>query len=652
MKKILSGRFVIFCFIVLASSFFSAPAFAKRSIILTYDVSQSMFSLREEKVFSLSAKEFQDLSFIVRYLIFQGDPIQNPTFRQIRNDRFLEKTFSNQNWEGGYWRPGDDLLYYEYDHSLRLKYDSSPVVGISGNEIDKELARLIPYPKNVDLNTRQKTTANKKQFIKAFPGVISLQQYAELSAYMIFDKMVNIGLKDETEVVLIQVSDMDMDHSTKAEFKKKSNELEKQLTELKDNKYKDCRNHAVYKMKVADRIWISVTVITYLNLDEVTQRQIQTQKELKVARASIKKKDEELKEKNEKLKAKDEELKEKNEKLKAKDEELKEKNEALKKKEGAFPQKKQELNDTKEETEIHKSALELKIGKNKYTVNTIGTRIKFKRKKIKEDGARKLIYQLSPVQLSPTGNQPDSLFKIENAVFELRKPQHQGLELIKNDVITPVPLINNPFSLIIPIDENVTGKKLSGYLQVDYKYLGISDSNKSSFQKRWLVEEIYFPGPGLLERLPLLIPIIIVLCGLMVFLLFRSRRTVSERQQAVHGTQEHTEIDEDAYERPWISVEEMDEDFNEESDIGSAGVKVTLQCHGAGDLTLEDGSRTVVLSDDDRMPDQQAWDLSCSNQRIELVNGQLRLNDVEVKGSRIALENDYGDEIVIHINKE
>lgn len=221
MKSGKTRRLFFLVYIILFIFLCCTHAFAKRSIVLTYDISQSMFSLRNEPIFSLSAREFQTLSSLVRYLIFEGDPIQNPTFRQLRNGKFMEKTFSQSpDWEGRYWREGDDLIYYEYGHSLTLKYDSRSVTGILRDEINRALANLIPYPKHVDSDSRNKNNANIEKFKAAFPSWISLQQYAELSAYRVFDEMVNIGFQNEAEVIWIQVSDMDMDHSTKPEYKK------------------------------------------------------------------------------------------------------------------------------------------------------------------------------------------------------------------------------------------------------------------------------------------------------------------------------------------------------------------------------------------------------------------------------------------------
>ena len=640
MKQEESGKFILFVCVIFLLFFFCTPAHAKRSVVLTYDISQSMYSLKNEAIFSLSAKEFQKLSSLVRYLIFEGDPSHNPNFSQLRNGRFIEKTFSqNCNWEGRFWREGDDLIYYEYAHNLKLKYDSRSVTGISGDEISRALVDLIPYPRGVDPDSRKKTNENVKKFEAAFPGWISLQQYAELSAYKIFDEMVNIGFQNEAEVVWIQVSDMDMDHSTRPEYKKKSNDLEKELTVLKNNKYKDCMDHVVYKAKVADRIWITVTVITYLNLEDLTRKQIETQKKLDDAMEKIKAQKDTLAQKEKRLMQTENELKQTEDELKQTEDELK--------------QTEDELKRIREQNSAGLTALSIEIAKNRYEGSTIGADIRFERKKIEKNAPANRVFQYTPVQICPVENQADNNFRLNRVMFELREPQSMGFGLIKTVDITPVPRINTPFSITIAMDEGLMGKSFSGSFQVAYDHFIANKSNAIGLKKTWNVEKIYIPSPKSTERFWWLIPV--VLFGLI--LVFVAKQVFEAKQPRNSGRREESErpsVDEDkedGYDRPWDEEDEFEFTGDSETGREASDLRVTLRCEGATDLTLEDGDRAVVLSGEDRLPYQQAWELACRDQEIEWSNGQLYVNGSEVTEDQISVENEHGEQITIYITR-
>lgn len=162
------------------------------------------------------------------------------------------------------------------------------------------------------------------------------------------------------------------------------------------------------------------------------------------------------------------------------------------------------------------------------------------------------------------------------------------------------------------------------------------------------MKDVYFPGPGIFKKFWWLffIPVL----GVVLFIALRAVRTGEEQTREENSYP--LDVEDEYSERLISSNDDIPYSEGDGSLPLSSGPRVTLRAKGVSDISLDEGSQTIVLSQNGRMPNQQVWDLDCSDQAIRLDGGQLYLNDSEIQGNQISLTNDQGEKVTIQINRD
>lgn len=471
-------RFTGLFFLVLLGAFSISAipdTHGSRNIVITYDRSSSMFTLKGRQQYFLSAGEFRALGEMVVHLIFQGDPYKETRFSSKRGGRFLEQPqYRDPGTWGALWEQGAGIIYAEYAQTVDIRFDSR------GRQMGKgalrdELLRLMPYPKGVPDDAQTYSPQNHKAFREAFPGRVTLPLYGELIALKAFDKMVEAGQK-EPEVIWIDVSDRDMDTTLNDYYKQIADRLEREKFELL-NRHKEegslrtkIYQDSVYQTRAGGRVWLGVQVISYFDKNEWLKRQLAALEEKLRSQLGGK--------------------------------------------------------------------LGLMVNGKRIQGKTVKESLRFKRMRNPAEGTSKLpgthCYYFGSLQFFPEDKRSERDFKILKALFEVRNRSSDPLKGCTFE-IEPKPTVGNPMRIRVPENARLVTEGKKAKLLVKYEVSSGSGRGTTIHDWEWSFEDVYFPSPGFLERrwwLFMLIPLGVIVVG-FVFVRTRSKLSAQRGQGPV-----------------------------------------------------------------------------------------------------------------------
>lgn len=589
-------------------------AWAENNIVITYDVSGSMYAKnRGQEQYYLSAGEFREISRIVQYLVFSGDPYENNEFRQIREGRFLtEPVYLSDDYRGGFWKDLDDIIYIEYASSASTLFDSRYQGKFSQQQLTAKLDALLPYPKNIGVSQQTNTPDNRREFSAVFPGASSLQQYAEFNAFKIFDELVEGVGKANSKVIWIKISDEDMDHTGDSDYKKISNDLEKEIFNIK-KKYPDCKAFNVYKTKFADQIWLNVYVLSKIETTDYENILKEWENKLKNAEAKWKSDEKALKDRLASL----EQMLENERNSKA-------------------------------------NAIFLTIDGEKVVNQKFDNTLAFKRQQDKTaDGVNAgSVYSYTGIRITHGKDLSDANFRIQTMSFCVMEDGKK----IKEMEILPIPGFNCPINLAIPADDAIIGKTYSGLFRINHEYVSNEGQPIISSDKSWELAKVSFPGPSALGRVfgSFWWVIAVVMAVFIAVWLFRG----GPRGDAPGRDNIHLPVPEN------VDTEEYPERLIQSGDSGvqiastgensrdDGASQIRLSSSAGEDFYIDRDSSKVSLSYLKRMPNQRVWDLECTSHSVHMENGRLFLDGNEIKDNEATLVNDHGETVTIRIKAE
>lgn len=617
-KKMLSTWSFVLTFWLCFFSFNHNPL-AKTTIVVTYDVSGSMYTINSsQQEFFLSAGEFRSLAEVVDYLVFEGDPALNQMFSSIRGGTFLTNVQSrSKDTRGPFYMKGSRVFYYEYAEYNHLKYDSLKK-NHSDQEIRQALVENMPYPKDIPPSARMRVESGVVgSFRKAFPGNASLQDYAELTAFRKFDEMVRSG--DEAPIVVwVRVSDEDMDTTELVRFQRIADQLKGELFAHK-KVYEKAKLEELYQVKVGGRAWLRVHRIAFLEPSDLEKARVEAEK--------LQKQIEDYRVKIEKLE--------------------------------------------KEISRIHDLEnkaynLELIVANERVQSETVDTRLRFNRKKAssqsKEKRQTRRVFVTDKLRLVAGKGTVDADFSISTANLEvldsgaspLAGHSYQFAELE----------VGKALGIQMPDSEELRLKGKKAILKVDYKFL---PSDEKLLSKTWILNDVDFPDPGPFEKFWWLIPLFGILVAVTLVLLMRSsggRQLDSEDDEVKEGLdvfgngERFSEKSSGWFEASVASEEGIQKYQGSEiettrRDKGPGSyIHLFTDTHRADFKEISENQSVLLSSEEaDFWEQDRVWDLNCPGHRLEYRNGVLFLNGKEISSDTFSVKNMVGDNIIIRIKR-
>jgi hypothetical protein len=444
---------VVACLLFTATTltFTGTVANAGQTILVTYDISGSMYATKKSQDrFYLSAGEFRSLAEAVAHLVFYGNPTEHPNFSGLRSGLFFSNIESrSSSTRGPYWTDGSRVLYYEYCQENSRKYDSAQKHH-SKEDIQSALLNAMPYPRNVPTDAQSRSNpATRTAFYQAFPGMASLLEFAELTAYQLFDKMAR-GSDKQPELIWIRVSDEDIDTTEEPDFKEMADQIRGQLFAYKKI-YDRSKLEELFQFKAGGRIWVRVHRLAFMGPAQNGLSEKERKK---------------LREEQEKLRRQIEELEERNQGL------LADKNKM--------------------------NALDLMLGSRRLEPQSEDCGLKFKRVKVPATDAAKdgkqRFFTTDKLRFIAGPGAADTDFRISKAVVEVQTAGSSPLAAQR--YVMEQPAMGIPLELRLPDNEALRLKGKNILINVNYTY---QQTNKQ-LTKRWVLDGVTFPGPGFFER--------------------------------------------------------------------------------------------------------------------------------------------------------
>jgi len=622
----------------------SHTAFAGRHVILTYDISQSMFYLSKkgDKISFLTAGQFERLARTVADHIFFGNAFK-PSH---------EVLVTNSDDKGPYWREGDGFHYVEYGEksSLKIGYDGGK--SITSQNLIKQLLKTIAYPRGIASGSQNLRNAHiYNSFKKAFPDLASLQNLSEISAWEIFDQMVSSG-DENAEVIWIRVSDEDRDHTTTRtgpNLVHDADNLEKTRQRFIQT-YKNCVPISIFQIKYCDRIWVTAFKMKYFDvkdleesLDEANKKAEQLEKEAQRLREKA--------EQNNNLTQKELELREQ-EAEQAKEQARFAAEQAKKlqtqiqqlelEKQQVMKDAQSKINAAHETLNMASKDLQLNIVGNKKDILT--QRIQFgrkwmgqqkDRKKMKPYAFDKFVFHDGDITIA-------SDFQVQSIRFDIR--DRNGSTIVNDQQAQIIPStieIGKPFAIVLPYTDQLVKKGRSIFIEVSYHFRNKQIGGKN-YQKSWTIKAD-FPG-GTNPFVWLILPLIIMV-GVLVFVL--NRRS----GQDTGGFSANNSVDDDNSYSSWHDGDDdntpsyRDDNIETSSSLTGSQTRIvfTVKGHGHGvkELFVEDDTTIFLRIPEDANSRSPFVDIDCID-ILEFKNGMVMHNGVPVPNNQLKLKDSYG----------
>jgi hypothetical protein len=624
MKRYLLKFQCLFLRLVVFNLFFLsafATVHARSMIIITYDISGSMFTINNEQTqYFLSSGEFESLAETIVYLIFDGDPSQNLELTGLRNGAFLSNiTIITDIANVPFWKEGDNIELYLYAEKIDSVFSSKSNPTLTKNELRKKIFAAMPFPRGISSESRYRDIPGvRSAFKKAFPGIASLHDIAELQAYKAFDEMVRRG-DNEPQVIWIKISDEDMDTTEDILYKNFADRLREDLITYKERIYRDCKPKVLYQVKVGDRVWVSAFNIILPKTADLS----------KIYSSS---------------KALEQQLKERQQKLEQEQAILQEENERLRR-----------------ELDERSLCLNLSVAGEVITGNQVSKRVVFERKKVgsssKESGeANKYAFATDTIRFIAGNGTSSSDFRIQEVQLEVCDKNHYPLSQYKYSIGGNV-RIGDPIQIDMPDDDDLRQNGRIGSLTVKYLYKP-TGSDVISKTKSWQFSDLRFPERGLLARFPWLVFVFIILgIGLIWFFLGRTKQDgegvpaipVVGSTDPLNGRISGGDEFEEGHDSTWRKPDAPGTGDTSDSAKQHNSRLLMLMQDESNRFELTEG-KPVSLSEDDRSIGGDVWELDCPGHHLELKGAALYHNGklIEIE-SIIGIKNRSGIEITIQV---
>ena len=619
-KKVITS-FIVLC---LLTVLLIPNAFAKRSIVLTYDISASMFYLSKkgDNIAFLTAGEFDRLASSVADQIFYGNAFQNSHDVIVNNDENM----------GPYWHEGDGFYYIEYGES------SNPKIGYDGGQLStieslrQRLLDVIAYPRKIPSGSKNLGKSHiKKAFYKAFPDKASLQSLSDISVWEIFDNMIKNG-DESAEVIWIKVSDEDRDHTTVKggpSYVKEENKQEKKIQEYLRT-YKNCMPRPIFQIKYCDRVWVTAKIIKYFDVSDLENSLEEAQVAAQNSKIELERLRAQLKQ-DQNLSAQQlQDIQDEAEKAKEQARLSEEKARKLK----------QDLDQRIEANEIAIRDIHLQLVDNKNDIRN--QKIQFARKKIETmDQKSKKPFVFNKFVLQNGKKSIASEFTINSLEFEIRDRNGTSLFHSSNGhVVDETIEIGKPFTIVVPYNDTIAEQGRSVYIDVTYQFL--SDASGNLNKKNWTIKAT-FPGTSSLFLWIFLL--ILLISGVIVIFVMKMKSSGHAL-----GYSPHKSNDDDAH--LWGNDDDsgvpsyrddLDDDIHSLSDTQTT-IIFTVKGMGQKELIVED-DETIYLSlpDDSRA---QYIDINSSG-TLQWQNGMILYNGIPATKNKLVVKDNFGRKQVI-----
>jgi len=610
----------IFLFII-----FNQPVFAKRCVVLTYDISASMYYLSKkgDRIAFLAAGEFERLAKSVADQILYGNAFYTSKDVMITNDDDM----------GPYWREGDGFHYIEYGETIKPKIGYDGGESLTKENLRQRLMDVIAYPRNIASGSKNlKKSHIRKAFDDAFPDSASLQNLSEVSAWEIFDREIKTG-DDNAEVIWIRVSDEDRDHTTikgGRDYKVDENKLEKDRQTF-IRKYKNCIPVPIFQIKYCDRIWVTASLMKFFDVSELETSLEEAQKKADKYRSEADQLREQAEQSQQSSQKQLEEIQNAKDQariaaetarnLELQKQELQQQIEAAKNK----------INMASKDIYLHV------IGNN----DTSSQKVQFARKWIGEhDRDSKKPFICNKLILKNGKNSIASDFQIDAVEFDIR--DRHGTSIFHSDednIIDKHIEIGKPFTIAIPYMDRIADEGCSIFVNVSYQYLN-KNIDGSTYKKNWIVKAT-FPGTGGLFFVMVLLILLIVGIIIVWFIM---------------GSQEQKNFEEqkDNDEPLWHDDDSTMQSYRDDMDYGStennssydSSTTITFIVKGKGQKELcVENDETIYLSlpDDSRA---QYIDINSSD-TIKWQNGMIMHNGIPITKNKMIIKDNLGRKQVV-----
>jgi len=618
-------------------------ASSQRHVIITYDISQSMYYLKSknDKISFLTAGQFKLLSNEVIDLVFHGNAFKNS----------YDVIVTNPNNSGPYWRKNDGFSYIEYGGREIVKINYEVGEKSSNKSIISQLKETIAYPRDIPGNSNLLTKSEvNSAFTKAFPELASLQILSEIRAWETFDKMIKSGDKN-AEVFWIRVSDEDRDHTTTITGPVYDKE-EKNLEIRRQNyiqKYKNCMPIPRYQIKYANRIWVTTFLLKYVDLNK-----------LQISLKDAKKEEKKLKEELGKLRIKSdkdmnlykidlEKVKREANNASLQVQELTQKLEIAKKeKDKAIKEAQQTIDAAKNTLKTAVKDLHLNIIGNNRDITSLD--IKFFRKRIKEIANIKVKPFVFDKFIFQNGNQSiASDFKISNLNFRI--VDRHGKTIKNKDDIRIIPdqlTIGQPFTLSVPYEENLIKNAKFLYAEVSYLF----QNDNKTYTKNWNLK-VNFAGGNIFGWLFFLFFIFIAVV-IVIFIISIHSKKKENIQEEPDSDEYNSNLRDSDTEEHSIFEREDQNDYDQQQIRGdfdifsSSKTEILFKIKGIGEKNIfVENNATIYLSEQQGRDIDKSFLNIDSSETLKWENGILYHNGNPVKGNTIKVRDNNGRKIKI-----
>jgi hypothetical protein len=251
--------------ILMAALLFAAPAWAQKTVLITYDISVSMFTTntlekpdRRAEAF-LSVGEFKALAAMVADLLTNGDPLLQDRYMQMRKGLFVKPYMSTASqFPPPYWQAGDRLILAAYDSALAVRADEGNLQ--SPGQVRDIIMEHSPYPRGLDDSQKIVLDPNSvvtQAFVRAFPGKASLHTLAEAQAWKLYADKRDEGEK-LAQVIWISVSDEDHDTTRSQDEHIRSARAAEATANIQERFRGTYDHHTLFRAFVGERIFLTV----------------------------------------------------------------------------------------------------------------------------------------------------------------------------------------------------------------------------------------------------------------------------------------------------------------------------------------------------------------------------------------------------------
>lgn len=622
-----------------------APALAKRTVVITYDVSGSMIGPKNPQIGTRkTAEELEATARAVLELVFQGEPFNDPDFRKYMNHCTFTERFRSEAdsvWSP-FWRPGDDLVYIAYGDKIWEKFQVTHTENYRPSDLFWKLLGKVPYPRGVS----GKPSTNRGTwgaFSKAFPDEESLQKLAEVEALKILDRMVESG-DQNAQVIWVSVSDEDTDTTEFTTVKAEHQRLSQNLARLKD-RYREMQDFFAFQVLAANFIWIRARVLSLVDTGYSEEEMARLKEQQEISR---RKKEEAEREAEAARRATIEAERQRKEAEEKQKEALLAAFKAQKAAEEAEERARQAQDKLDRATHIKDQAsrLFINVDGQEFSDDKVNCPVMLER--IPSDSTnRHFELRLPNVHFSTGSDISDGDFEILKLALHIKDGQANRIGSFQLD---PTP-VGEALKISLPDDPGIRHQAERASLTVEYHYRDQADTDHRPFTKTWHFNHFTAPSPGWLAEnlwVPLLV-LVMILLG-MIFLISKSfkGRETSPAPPSPAGTKSRS---------PRKPVYGGRPETKKKVQTASQGKKVILSVTKGGRFPpLElDGNHPieVSLAGGNRRSTRgnQIWDIDAPRNTLTWDGQNLSFNGVTITGKVFEVVDRQGKKLKIKHQK-